>query len=383
MLLYPAALLANDGSATAQRDIIESKSCRIEFKAALDEIAILRNGQIDIALVGDSYTQNSLRYSERLADYLYNYAGYAGAGWTGYGWYGGERGDWVEGEIQPRGLNGNVKGLNSISYNGQWVSSYNKGDSPDLSYVESHTPGSYLKRKINEEHNSSMQLYFIPTADGVIKYRTKNSNWKYKELYQSKLLADSFEIQLGPEDSYVYIEVVSGTVKLSGDNVKNSMPGVRVHKLGASGSTIVKWVNVDKLTQVESWGKMEIDFWIFMDGTNSQKANISGADWKSHLKEIISRFKEASPCSDILVVSPPENMREGNPIEMPTYSQAANEVAYSTNSLFLDLQPFFGAIPSEYSYQSNRPLFSEDLIHPTLEDGGRVMFEAIRDFIIK
>jgi lysophospholipase L1-like esterase len=166
---------------------------------------------------------------------------------------------------------------------------------------------------------------------------------------------------------------VSGTVTLCGDSSLSSASGVRVHKLGASGSRLNQWVARDATNQQAGWAMLALDCVTIMDGTNSQINGVPPATWYSEMTTLVGRFRAACPGIDVGIIMPPENQRVSKPVAMSAYAAQGREAAVALNTAFMDLQSAFGANPDDYRFDSANPLFADDLTHPLPTTGGYLM----------
>ncbi|MCA0204285.1 MAG: hypothetical protein LCH92_08085 [Proteobacteria bacterium] len=329
--------------------------------------------QINIAAIGDSYTQAAVRWTGPAAQLLMAQYGDAGGGWTGYGWYGGAGGPWVYPGTQPSGINGNVRPSSyTLHFHGAWATVYNGSDGPDLSHVSSSTAGAYVRRAVpaSPDH-TALRVVYIGTADGVVRHRVDGGSWTSQNVQGTVDAVQTFDIALTAGAHVIEIEVVSGTVKLCGDNALSDASGVRFHKLGGSGSNISQWTARDEAQQRAGWEVLEVDTFTVLDGTNSQVV-MSPETWAGHAETLIERLRAAAAVPDILLAMPPENMRE-NTYPMALYAAQAREIAAAEGIAFRDFQRDFGLVPADYASTSDRPLFNADGIHPEPPNGGRVL----------
>ena len=341
--------------------------------------------QINIAAIGDSYTQLSARWTEQAARDLMAQYGDGGGGWTGYGFAVAASPPYtISPNNQPGLINGNVRDRDyTLAYQGSWTCVYAGTVSPDMASITSTTAGDMIQRTVPETpDHTALRVVYLGTTDGVVRYRIDGGAWSSNVNVQGTVGAiGSFDIALTGGAHTVEIEVVSGTVTLCGDNALSDAIGVRFHKLGSSGSWINRWASVDQTQQVAGWSLLGIQSATIMDGTNSQGQNDSVADWSVDMQTVIDRLRLVGSNPDITIAMPPENLRTNNNIPMREYTRAGRALAASNYAAFLDLQPYFGDNPTDYGSAAAFPLFSADNVHPDAVSGGRIMTAAWVDMM--
>lgn len=387
--------------------------------------------QLNLALggPGDSYSANYLRYTTSIATILIARYGDGGGGWTGYGYASAYNGPFVIGGLQPGNSNGNVRPvLYPVRYSGTWAGVYNNSPSPDLAHVVSSTPGDRIQRTVPATPaHTALRLLWIGTAEGVIQWRVNAgaftvlnvqgaldsiqsadlpigaTAWGAGVNYASGALVTSGGTIYTAQTAHtsgasfaadlalnrwvaspitVQIDVVSGTVKLCGDNALSDANGVRVHKLAGSGSAVAQWVAQNAAQQQAGWARLGLHAVMMMDGPNSQGAAQPPVAWKADMGTMIDRIRAAVPFPDICIFMPPENGRLANAYPMAEYAKAARELAVSKGTAFRDLQGDFGLLPEDYASTSGYPLFNPDRLHPEPISGGPLMVAAELDMII-
>lgn len=349
----------------------------------LTKRALAEAAQLNICFVGDSFTQNAARYTGAVAALLIAEYGDGGGGWTGYDHRDTATATWTIGGTQPILKNGNARPASYVySLGGTWTRVSNLSDSPDLGHITSTSVGAKVQRTVpaTPDH-TALRVVYIGTANGVVRHRVDGGSWTNQNVQGTVGAIQNFDITLSPGAHTIEIEVVSGTVTLCGDIALSSANGVRLHKLGASGSDIGEWVARDATAQAAGFAMLDPDAFVIMDGTNSQGAGMSGTTWSDNLTEMVERFRTAAPGADVCVMMPPENNRTDNSILMSVYAAAGREVARTLNTAFVDLQPNFGPDPDGYAAVGPLPLFNADLVHPQPETGGRVIVAAVMSLL--
>lgn len=345
--------------------------------------------QLVINAAGDSYTHNRTRWIQGFTEYLIDRFGDAGGGWCGFGFLNsGNTAPWTLGN-QPNYVGGNARSEYVTRLFGSISGTYYNGASPDLAFCTLAQSGDIVKQSMPAlpVHNDA-ELMFIGTADGVIRYTWDDgTSWSSVNTQgaEGAVQVVSLNTSMPAGAGELVIEWVAGAVKLCGVALKSAASGVRVNKLGATGSNISHWANAPTVQFDNSLSFLAADLFIYMDGTNSQSSGISPVAWGDYLDTVYDRVQAATPSTDVLFLTPPENQREGNTVSMASYAKQARLRAASRRFSFNDTQDAFGSAdnPTEYGSAGDVPLFSADLIHPDPYTGGRVLMSEVLKCVLK
>lgn len=334
-----------------------------ETRQRLRKLAIGDSSTLTIALIGDSWTHNYLRYSGPVASTLKATYGDAGLGWVGFSWPSG----------LPALINGSIDPVSSlVTVTGSWAPTYYTSTSPDIGQLSSSVAGDLLT-VTGPASCSAVVLYH--RGGGVVRYRWNSGAWTSATLSGSTL--QTVSLASVPAGSWTLeIEVVSGTPVLCGLDLQKSTSGVRVHKLGSTGSRSSQWAGVDAAEWQAGLTALAPHLVIIMHGTNDQSA-YEPATFRTHMETILDRVRVAVPAADILLMAPCENIRVGNAWPMEDYAEQAYQLAEEYSTGFLNLQPVFGLVPADYANGSARPWFNADLVHPDPTTGGRAIVDAV------
>lgn len=340
----------------------------------LTQRALGEAAQLVVVIIGDSWSQNASRWSRAFTQYLKGQYGDAGGGWFGFGYYASYSGPYA-GSVSTR--NGNADGWAS-SYFGAWDRVYNGAPSPDLSLIFSSTVGDRVTIDTPASPVlSAVRLFYVPTADGEIRYRWGAGTWTTLSLIGTDPLATSLLANLPGGASTLEIEITAGTVKLCGLDFQSAASGVRVHKIAGSGSAVADWVAQPATAWKSGITALGGHAFVLMDGTNSQGQAATPTAWKGSMSTLIGRIREASAIPDILIAMPAENGRTDNAYPMSAYADAGRELALELSCAFRDTQPGFGDSPADYMSDGPNPLFNADKIHPEPPVGGRPIVAAV------
>lgn len=341
-----------------------------ETRMRLRKRAMSESVQLNIALIGDSWTHNRDRYSKPVSTTLKSVFGDAGAGWTGFAWgFGGTSDVWSGG-------NGNANSSDvGVTLSANWTVAYYTTASPDLGGISTSTAGAKVTTSYNGSGNISAVKLFYTAGSGVLRYRWNGGSWTTLDI-SSGSGSQNESLSSVPTSTWTLeIENVSGTTVIHGIDIQKTDNGVRVHKLGSTGSSTANWTAVDATQWKNSLIALSPNLVCILLGTNDQAA-ITPTVFKTKLQTLITRVKEALPVADITIIMPCENQRT-NTYAMSLYAANAYELAYTNKCAFLNLQHVFGDNAADYAFGSSRPWFASDLIHPDPNTGGRVITDAV------
>ncbi|HDT3144089.1 TPA: hypothetical protein QHO99_005400 [Klebsiella pneumoniae] len=344
---------------------------------------------LTVGIFGDSWPTQPNRFSQPLAKALRaKYGAGSGVGWTSFGRH----------ATSESIINANVFSPSSsdvlktlFTWTGNWLFSYSgtknpTNSSPDTAVVTSSTPGDALKATVPGTSDggwSTCRLGYVGTGDGVIRYNWDGGAWTTLTVQGSGLQFVNINPPATVNASNVLnIENVSGTVSLCGLNPLATGAGVRVHKLGASGSSLASWLSMDANDFAKALTELALDTVIILTGTNDQRITGGATAFENNLRSFIARIRAALPGADILFVMPCENERTDNPTTMATMAKRARSVTAELGCAFINLQYIFGDNPADYAYGSIHSWFAEDGIHPDPATGGYLIKDAIYRILV-
>lgn len=334
-----------------------------ETRQRLRKLALGDTATLGIALIGDSWTHNYLRYSGPVASTLKTAYGNAGLGWVGFSWPTGLP-DLRNGSIDPTSC--------TVTVTGTWATTYGTSTSPDIGQISSSTAADEVS-VTGPASCSAVVLYH--RGGGVVRYRWDGGSWTSATLSGSTL--QTLSLSSVPSTAWTLeIEVVSGTPILCGLDIQKSTSGVRVHKLGSTGSRTSQWAGVTASEWQSGITALAPNLVVILHGTNDQSA-YAPATFRTHMETILDRVRVAAPAADILIVAPCENIRDDNAWPMADYAEEAYQLAEEYSAGFLNLQPLFGLVPADYANGSSRPWFNADEVHPDPDTGGRAIVDAV------
>lgn len=318
---------------------------------------------VNILCMGDSWTHAPNGYIGALAARLQADYGNAGAGWCGFG--GTDFGT-------SRLFNGSWD-TNAVSYSleGSWTYTPFGGRGPDLSSVSTTTVGDRIAVTVGKPHDQAVLYCYNTPGGGSFRYQVGTGPWT--EVSTDAAAGNRF-IDLPDLPSItpypITIEIVSpGTngVVIEGLDLQINQPGVRIHKLGASGSAGADWFNALFSRRIirDTWAHLQPDLVTILLGTNDQARSTDQSAYQRQLTTVITHLRAVIPDCAILLVIPSEN-GGGRTIPMSDFRDTAKQVATDKQCAFLDLVEAFGDHPN-YTYQTSLNFFQSDQIHPNAE----------------
>lgn len=319
-----------------------------------------------LALLGDSWVRGSglpatatgrapTYFVPELARTLRQRFGDAGGGWCGLSYT--TDADRRGGSAEPDRL--------SQAGTGQWRTGVRNQPTPDICTSVSDTPGDLIRVTWRGDTTSCVVLHAM--TGGAINYRWNGGPWHGLTL--SGMPGQSrYALQAFPEHGMweLDIAVAQGTVSLAGVEHRAASPGLRIHNLGAGGSSTADWLAA---ARSGAWfaglHTLAIDSAVLLLGTNDQR-DLGAADYRANLDEIVDRLLSQMPSLKLTLACSPENsddlpQRRARP--MHAYQAAAAQVASRHGLQTVDLQSVFGDVAT-YGHNGAHPLLDASRLHP-------------------
>ncbi|MFK0378649.1 SGNH/GDSL hydrolase family protein [Pandoraea sp. NPDC090278] len=322
-----------------------------------------------LALLGDSWVRGSgfpstatghapTYFVPELARALRERFGDAGGGWCGLSYT--TASDRRGGAAEPDRL--------SQAGTGNWRTNVRNQPTPDICTSMSDTPGDLIRVTWRGEATSAVVLHAF--VGGAINYRWNGGPW-----HGLTLGGIAGQARYGLTDFPTHgaweldIAVAQGTVTLSGIEHRAEVPGkpgIRVHNLGAGGSTTADWLAA---MRSGAWfagaHSLGLDAAILLLGTNDQR-DFDARVYGQNLDAIVDRLRSQFPSLHLVLACSPENsgnepQRRERP--MTAYQDAAAKVAARHELAIVDLQAAFGDV-ADYGLEGTRPLLDASRIHP-------------------
>lgn len=346
-------------------------------------------GQVVLAFCGDSWVQSDAYWLRQFAKQLQDQFGYAAAGWVGLQWFGTTSGTWVDGGTQPSGGGaGNARTdlIPAPVFSGLWTSDNGAGGfaAPSIGWAETSAPGAYVRFTVPAGHTAA-DLHFIgTTAGGTVEY-----SWDGGATWQTAINVTGTNgvpsvvplINVPTDAATLRFRRASGTIRLSGVNLKSTANGVVVHKLGASGSNSTQWASVNLSIWADQIAALEAHMVAVLLGTNDASGAATPQTVATNAAAIMAAIRAESAALDRLWIMPPDRSGTPTAVRMDQYAAAVRERAVANRFAFLDLQYAFGADPAEYAVGGVFPLMDGSNVHPTPATGGAVIADAVHRII--
>lgn len=325
--------------------------------------------QLDIAVIGDSYSQNASRWTGIFWSALKNLYGDAGVGWVGFS--------------NPSSVplqNGSVRADTTLLLTGTWTPNYYGTHSPDLGEVASSTAGNTVLVTFPAGATSA-KLFFIGGAAGseiTYAWNGNGAGAATLSLVAGATLQTAVLAGIGSTSTTLTLTVTGGTVTLCGVDLRNAGNGIRVHKIAATGSSSSNYAAVNAASWQAGIAALAPRVVIVMLGTNDQGASRTPAAFAANITTIFANLDAAlgHTAYDAVIAVAEENQR-GLAVTMASYAEALKPVAEAITAAFVDLQPLFGVAPADYAFGSSRPWHVADNVHPDPATGGRVIADAV------
>ncbi|GGD24432.1 SGNH/GDSL hydrolase family protein [Aureimonas glaciei] len=331
-----------------------------QIRSRLRRIKQGMGGQLNIGLIGDSWTDSGPMWSSHLSAALKAAYGNAGLGYLGFG------------------SGGAIDGTYTSTETGTWVVTNYLNPTPDTSIFTSSTVGS--RRRVTGPAApviSAAKLFYMASADGVVRYRWNDGTWAANLSLAGTGLKIAALTGFPTSGAWSFdVEVVSGTVILGGVEFQSAATGVRVHKLGKAGSTAKQWAALDGAQWKAGMTSLGLHAAVILHGTNDNGLAFTPGQFRSDLNQIADRLKSAVNTPDLFFVAPFENMLTGKPYPMRDHARAMRGVADEQWGAMLNLQHVVGRSVSDYDTNAAFPLM-QDAVHPTTDYCGPLIADAV------
>ncbi len=362
-------------------------------KMKLMRLAAGESLQCTFALAGDSYTQGAARWSGPFVEYMTAKYGDGGGGYCGFGFTSDGTTPYTVAN-QPANKNGNPRPATyPTMIFGNVTTQYNSEATPDISTVTMGGASDYVMQAFPASPtHSGCDLFFVGVAGAEVQYR-----WG---TYVSGPINDPASYVLGTPTNIslagspgvtgvvsltgiptgqgaLIIARSAGNPKIAGVNLKSDARGVVVHKIAGSGSQVYGWQGMDDVSWRAGFAALAPDLFVYMDGPNSQTSAVSPDLWGGYVDTLVARARLAVPQTEVLLATPPENVRTTNRVSIAAYAKEARLRSFRSKFAYLDHQPAWGdgGNPTAYGVGGLWPLFNADNLHPEPSTGGRLLLK--------
>ena len=285
--------------------------------------------QLNIALIGDSFSHNVGRYGSYVAKSLIDQYGDAGYGWTGFGF----GGTYTLTAAVPFLVNGSGRVTNfsdsttaiNLAYTGTWTGTYCTLGVADGSSAKSTTAGDKIVISIAASTSTinRARLHFIGATGNSATYQWGAGSIQSLDMTTAGLqIADLIGFPTDGSATTLTLTVGGTGAEFGGLDLQSAAPGVRYHKLACTGSRAQAWAILPQADFQKSIQALNVDLLIIMHGTNDQGIFRTKAQFKADVETIAQRVRQVRPTCDILLIAPPEN-------PSTHFSQTVNDIAVS------------------------------------------------------
>lgn len=326
------------------------------------------------ALFGDSWTAESRYWCGRYAERRIAKYGDGGPGWCDFGF----TGSFINGNVRPD--------LYVVAKTGSWTSAYGTSTtSPSICDARSSSAGALWSVTADAAATvvpTSAKLAWEATSDGVVEYRFGGSGgWTSLNVQGTVGTAQEATLTIpgATPAAFVFeVQVVSGSVRLHGVDIRGDGPGLVFHKFASAGSKASGFAAADATQWKASIANRGLQAARFMWGTNESAADVTPATFATALTTVLTRYTEAYPSGDRCIAIPCEN-RGGHAYEMTEYLNAAVPVAETFGAALLDVMAAFGETVADYDGTNDRDWFQSgiDDFHMAYSDTVPAMSNAM------
>lgn len=333
-------------------------------------MAEAKEGQLIINIIGNSWVHNEWNLPRRLTQVLQDRFGDAGAGFAGYNrnfahpgraFLIVQSGSWTEETVTtPTGTNFGPAGSQGVTSTAGAALAFQSltGDTSAAIYhngSSSVSPVIKIKYKDNVTGDQTAETQVTLSGTGVVRTELPvppvTGNWT------------------------ATLTLVSGTLAFCGIELKKSVPGIRVNKLGTGGSTWRQWTTLNRDGWVQGITPLAANLNILLESVNGAYSYDADAE-AGYTTEMAGRVRSASAFSDVLIISPPQTL--GTPTySLRDFAYKLRGIAGSLKAGHIDLQPVFGQSLSDYNDSGKKYIVAADVNHPTYPAGQCVITETV------
>lgn len=322
------------------------------------------NSTASVVWIGDSWTMNG-NIVQPICSYLRTKFGDAGVGYFGAG----------------TGNLGNTSGSAgqsaTITRVGSWV------NVSQNTYVRSVAIGADSSSTLNDS------IYYVGrVTDVIIHYMKKTSGGSFvtrvdgtspTTISTSGTTGLNFSSITGLTDGTHTISIkVSSTgsgVLICGAELNKSQNGVRIHNLGASGSTATEWLRQDSTNWATGIQQLAPNMAVICLGVNDCAANKTTTEYIGYITRMVNRIKAAKPNISIVLFSP-SDIGLVTTYPMSSYVSVLKTYALANNYGFIDNYSLIG----DYTTANARGLYTNTSHVNSV--GGNVMIQNFLNFLM-
>ncbi|TWR30633.1 SGNH/GDSL hydrolase family protein [Mucilaginibacter pallidiroseus] len=331
------------------------------------------DSRFDFLMLGDSYTQGNY-YTWRLRVKLLT-AGFAdgGPGYCSFGRYDPTGLYSIDGSMDEDEL--------SFTYDPlKWAAQRENTYGP-CGYVKNTAANATINVQGKVNLNTLTIIFEKHANAGNFRYRLNGGAWTTVSMTSPTQEIGSVDVDVtGLAMSSLDIEPLAAGEIFCGVHSKRSVNALAMDKVGAAGATAHDFAQNDlwkTSTQI-----INPELATIMFGTNEIMQNVSPADMKVDVQNIINKLREITPNCDILIMAPPETMYEKeHPQKYKTadYGNALYQVAVANNTAFINYAKVFGPFSQA---QVTGGIIDTDRTHPG-QVGSQMISDAMYNMLTK
>jgi lysophospholipase L1-like esterase len=322
----------------------------------------------NLVILGDSYTQGNFFTWQLRGKLLGNSYIDGGPGYCSFGRWDPKELYSIDSSIDPDEL--------SFTYDpAKWVSESVNTVGP-CDYVTNNAANSTIAVKSNVSLSSMTILYERHATSGDFRYRVNSGSWTTVSAVNAVQDIATVVVDVSAAGNAINLDIEplkAGEV-FCGVLGKRTGNVLTLDKVGSSGATADLFAHNDLWTA--SMKSLTPNGVIIMFGTNEMDSNVTPAQMKINLQNIITKIKDISPSSDIMLMCPPETLYEKETprkYKIADYADMIYKLAVENNAAFINFPKVFGPF-TQASVTSG--LMDVDRIHPG-EKGGELIATTI------
>ena len=322
----------------------------------------------NMVMIGDSYTQGNFFTWQLRAKLLGDGYVDGGPGYCSFGRYDPTGIYSIDASMDPAEL--------TATYDpAKWVSQDANTYGP-CDYVTNNAANAVITVKSTVSLNSITLIFERHASSGDFRYRVNAGAWTTVSAVNATQDINTLAVDVSGAGSTINLDIEplkAGEI-FCGALAKRTGNVLTLDKVGSSGAT----ANI--FAQNELWKTslkaLNPNGAVILFGTNEMDKNVTPAQMKANVQNIITKLREINPSCDIMIVCPPETKFESEDprtYKIANYAEVLYKLATETNSAFVNLGPTFGKF-SQASITSG--LMDVDRKHPG-DKGGDLIATTI------
>lgn len=327
----------------------------------------------NLVIIGDSYTQGNFFTWQFRGKMLGDGHVDGGPGYCSFGRWDPVELYSIDSSIDPAELTFTYDPLKWVS---DKVNTYGPCD-----YITNNSANAVISVKSTVSLNSITILFEKHPTSGDFRYRVNGGAWTTASAVNAKQGFGSVAVDVSGAGDNINLDIEPRQAGEIFFGVLGNRTGnvLTIDKVGSTGAT------ADMFAQNDIWkasiNALSPNGVVIMFGINEMDNNVTPAQMKINLQNIITKVKEVSPNVDIMLMCPPQTAFEKESPRLyktADYADAIYKLAVENNAAFVNFEKVFGPF-SQASVTSG--LMNEDRIHPGDKGGDLIattMFNAFK-----